>query len=86
MAVYETLEQCAERKAREMKVASAHITEHHTHHFTLTRPGGRNIKVTAERKEKKVTQDYVNEIAAHISKVEVDPVYSAPMPYKRWPS
>jgi hypothetical protein len=78
-------DEAVRRKIREMAAASAQITEHATHHFILTRTSGRNIKVTAERREGKVTQSYVNEIAAHISKVEADPVYSAPQPYKRWP-
>jgi hypothetical protein len=77
-------DEAVQAKARELS-AHAQITEHHTHHFTLTRPG-RDSKVTAESSARRVSQAYVNEIAAHVLRVEADPIYSAPLPFKRWPA
>jgi hypothetical protein len=79
-----SFDEAVQAKVREL-AARAQITEQHTHHFTLTRPG-RDTKVTAESSARRVSQAYVSEIAAHVLKVEADPVYSAPLPFKRWPS
>ncbi len=65
-----------------------------THHFTLSRRGDKkrnphranlDIAVSLERNIKTVTQPVVNEIIAHVQRVEADPKYAAPAPYQRYP-
>ena len=78
-----TLEQHTVFILKQLRAEAASIGKQHVHRFTLTR-AGRNVEVIAELRADCVTQAYVNDVAAHVRKVEADPVYQQPAPFRRY--